>query len=1239
MGRPGQRTLHPFFGKGSINPEIPSSETQPIQSEASSDQTGPNCEAGYTSGAVASGSESTHREVPCISAGREKRDRKSQLQGPSTFTDSNPIAKDDDANDGRRKRRKTTTPEPARPGKEGPLRRHFVKAYPNPLLVEQLEAAADGRANTPEQNPEPVADTGIHDLNAIPVCQEPIPPLLEPQHETKQQGTTEPNESKAKTLRLNPNGKLLSSPIRSKDEPFNAQKTTTRRKSTRNKRSRKSSALVTLKYGVDEDSRCSLGKLINEIITGQKRHSLAKETLPLSTPPPPPPPPASTKPTHPFFLGKAGQKTDQRNEQVEDSPIGHTTNASKEQSGVPNQFFGQSSRPSPIPSDRPRTPTVRRPLHPKSPDPIEPIWPPQEAVHVRGFTSDHGNSCSFMNFEEKKAKGSVPFVPQSESVLSIQSHIFHSHTKSETQKKTLRHPKKSVCSGDSVMGMVMNGLGLSSRSGRAAGEEASRQRTSMPFTSHPAVAQLLSSIRSSTTAFDRGEYDETPWTLKYTPNGADCVLQLGAEALVLKRWLQNLEISTVDTGGHNRDGQKSKQQNMESTTKRKKRRKRPKDLDQFIVSSDDDDPTMDELPLTDDEDELAGGVTIPNKRTVIRSDETTADRKSTSDKRPVANSILISGPSGCGKTAAVHAVAKELGFEIFEINPGSRRSARDVIERVGDMTQNHIVHLLGQVDENPTASSLKSMFSAPDNETGKQSSMKSFFKQRPGTTKKQSPNPVVTPASGASELSSKPKASQKQSLILLEEVDILFDEDKQFWTGVIALISQSKRPIIMTCNDESLIPFEGLNLHAILRFRPPPCDLAADYLFLLAAKEGHIVDRNRISELYSIMRQDLRATIMQLDFWCQMAVGSKKAGLDWLVKRPFLPGKFGETASVPKVISSDTYVHGMGWLSQDLALDENSPYERKTRLMLDCLDQWGIGLMDWQESEMFGGASSIVNERLDGREVLNDASRAADMRSSLDIISQGSPYEFTQDLLDSSLPEMTSKQRSTYTEGYQFLQTDLQTDYTYLSTKIGASITVLLDSTLHNGPSLTDDQATIIHQTLSRFIPRAPATITHSTLHSHLSPLTQNPDPFAPSTGRQSISFDNGIAPITEDIAPYVRAIVSADLRLEHHRMALSGLDPQGIPSNGAKRMRTTRASRAAMEGGSKASVRRERWFTGKLVPKYVLETGGDGWQELLLERIGGEKVEGDDGSVEDDGGDGEGEVESQGDLSSEGGI
>ena len=99
--------------------------------------------------------------------------------------------------------------------------------------------------------------------------------------------------------------------------------------------------------------------------------------------------------------------------------------------------------------------------------------------------------------------------------------------------------------------------------------------------------------------------------------------------------------------------------------------------------------------------------------------------------------------------------------------------------------------------------------------------------------------------------------------------------------------------------------------------------------------------------------------------------------------------------------------------------------------------------------------------------------------------------------------------------------------------------------------------------------------------------------------GFQSSCFDSSTSVLVEDIAPYIRSIVAYDIRLEEERLRLSNLLSQG--GRNGKRMRTTRASRAALEGGSKAHTRRERWFPSKTNFPLVLRTGGHGWQDVLL--------------------------------------
>lgn len=111
---------------------------------------------------------------------------------------------------------------------------------------------------------------------------------------------------------------------------------------------------------------------------------------------------------------------------------------------------------------------------------------------------------------------------------------------------------------------------------------------------------------------------------------------------------------------------------------------------------------------------------------------------------PLTNCLLLEGPCGSGKSAAVHACAAELGFAVFELYAGvGRRSGKELASAVGQLSRNHMV--AGEAAEN-----------AP-----------------------------------------------RQSLILLDEVDLLMDDDAGFWPAVVELVRDSHRPVILTCNGTS----------------------------------------------------------------------------------------------------------------------------------------------------------------------------------------------------------------------------------------------------------------------------------------------------------------------------------------------------------------------------------------------------------------------------------------------------
>lgn len=795
-------------------------------------------------------------------------------------------------------------------------------------------------------------------------CQSP------PKHEDLSGTVSEAEDTATKVLKLNPNGKLLSSPVirrESNRSTSHAQK----RKPYHQRKKRGDEVLqpqiLVLKYGSNNDARLSVGRAIDEILGGFKRYDTLRESASSRKPSRSP----LRKPTHPFFLNCGFPNALSTNPALQGQLGPHAadglgSSATSIQDTRKTNELNDCCRKKLSDTDKSSFSVFSR--TPKLPEPIEPIWPPRDTVHVRETEAHtHDAVDSHKNIDsmcgKKKAKGSAPNVSESESILSIEAkYLSSSRHDNSRSTSTLRRPQRQVYGYQELHDLIKRGLSCMNGLKEVASHE------------HPAIKSLLSLVLSSKNAFnDASQAEDFLWANRYTPISADQVLQSGPEAFILREWLQKLVIRNVDKGNSAKDGSKPKQLNKDEK-KRRKRRRKAKGLDDFIVDSNEEEPYMNEV-IDPDEDELSGSQTISQRRTIIRSNIDTS--VGSTENRSTANSVLISGPSGCGKSAAVYAVAKELGFEIFEINAGSRRSAKDIVERVGDMTQNHLVQLLGQINgetpgtqEDPNAKS----------DTGKQQKMGSFFTKNSTSSTSGQQGFTVTEAANQKEKDSRPQASQKQSVILLEEVDVLFDEDRFFWNGVLALINQSKRPVIMTCNDESLLPLNDLRFHAILRFRRPPCDLVADYVQLICANEGHIIEHQAICDLYRVLRCDMRATIMQLDFWCQMAVGSKKSGLDWIVLQR-------QSAQESKVISNGTYIRGMDWYNQDTATEECNYLKRNSQVMMECMFQWNIGSMEWEETTMRRRGMPATVKSLGQLNALQSLSDAADARSSLDIMS------------------------------------------------------------------------------------------------------------------------------------------------------------------------------------------------------------------------------------------------------------
>ena len=210
-----------------------------------------------------------------------------------------------------------------------------------------------------------------------------------------------------------------------------------------------------------------------------------------------------------------------------------------------------------------------------------------------------------------------------------------------------------------------------------------------------------------------------------------------------------------------------------------------------------------------------------------------------------------------------------------------------------------------------------------------------------------------------------------------------------------------------------------------------------------------------------------------------------------------------------------------------------------------------------------------------------------------------------QTCFDMSQPELTDQVRTNYVEGFHLLQTDPVQDQTNTSAAIPLELKIRAKALLYD--KTVDTSLSAIQNALNYCIAetRGSRSISRGIgdlMEIAFRPLQESAKTTFPSFKvSQSTGFDGPITTIATDIAPYIRSIVSYDIQLEERRLRLSTLLSPG--GRNGKKLRTTRASRAALEGGSKANTRRERWFPKNTSYSLVLETGGRDWQNLLLQQ------------------------------------
>ncbi|KAJ9476158.1 Telomere length regulation protein ELG1 [Pseudozyma hubeiensis] len=424
------------------------------------------------------------------------------------------------------------------------------------------------------------------------------------------------------------------------------------------------------------------------------------------------------------------------------------------------------------------------------------------------------------------------------------------------------------------------------------------------------------------------------WTDAFRPHAYHACLGNESAASYLEDWLRHLLVAAPGSVTTTDRKRKHGVQRRVDRTKRRKARR--------AYSDDDDDDGMADFIVDDDEEEDAVGEyddsiaddewfgkfskidrtsTLADEGSVdgLESSQTTATsaaaapspaapdadprpqgpypyppRHAPSNRHPgrpsldrLTNCMILTGPGGSGKTASVYACATQLGYEVFELYPGmGKRSGKELLAAVGDLGRNHMVSSGG----------------VGGGATFKRSQPIPSTSASASTTASSSTNVMAT-------------TTVRQSLILIEEADVLFEEDKGFWSAVVELVAESKRPIVIVCNELDLVPVQDLPVQDVLRYRKPDVvEEVVPWLQTVAAEMGRFVVAEEVEAMVLDLpgtesalgmgeetRADLRQALNQMQFGHLACVSSPSEEAQ---HRAFIETQAAKQASMKAIASA-----------------------------------------------------------------------------------------------------------------------------------------------------------------------------------------------------------------------------------------------------------------------------------------------------------------------------------------------
>ncbi|XP_042449668.1 uncharacterized protein LOC122034470 [Zingiber officinale] len=224
--------------------------------------------------------------------------------------------------------------------------------------------------------------------------------------------------------------------------------------------------------------------------------------------------------------------------------------------------------------------------------------------------------------------------------------------------------------------------------------------------------------------------------------------------------------------------------------------------------------------------------------------------------------LLVTGPVGSGKSAAIHACAKEEGFEVIEVDASDLRNGTSIKNKYGEAMESHGFNRWSSYNNNNSRGKQNVNVLADAPCTMRNMKSENFGLTTPMDMQENDPSQCSW--TGETRMANK-------SLVLFEDVDSVFDDDhglNSFICTILQLAETSKRPIILTSNSKNRALTRLLG-QLVLDFELPSNEELFRHVHTICANERAQISSCLLQQFISSCLGDLRKVIMSLQFWCQ----------------------------------------------------------------------------------------------------------------------------------------------------------------------------------------------------------------------------------------------------------------------------------------------------------------------------------------------------------------------------------